>query len=69
MCFLNFRGKEVLCNPNTIVIWTPRFEWYVVKCGSKNKHQRDKCLKDTELRAQDMITIQGSTVNMIGRFV
>jgi hypothetical protein len=58
-----------LCNPNTRVIWTPRFEWYVVRCGSKNKHQKDVCLEDIELRAQDMIGILGPVVNVIRGYV
>ena len=28
-------------NLNTTVIWTPVFEWYMVKCGSKNWPQKD----------------------------
>ena len=29
--------------PNLVIdlIWTPVFEWYVVKCGSKNRYQVD----------------------------
>ena len=28
------------------IIWTPTFEWYVVGCGSKNKHQKDMCVEE-----------------------
>jgi hypothetical protein len=58
-----------LCNPYTRVIWTTRFEWYVVRCGSKNKHQKDVCLEEIELRAQDMISILGPVVNVIRGYV
>ena len=34
---------------------TPIFEWYVVRCGFKNEHQKDV--------SQEMITILGSIGN------
>ena len=37
----------------------PTQQWYVVRCGSMNKHQQDICLKETGLRAQDMRVILG----------
>ena len=46
--------------------WTPIFPmWYVDRCGSKNIYQKDKCLKEIELHAPNMITIPGSIVNKI----
>ena len=39
------------------------FEWYVVGCANKNKHQNDKKIS---LCAQNMLTILGSIENMIG---
>jgi hypothetical protein len=46
---------------------TPIFDWYVIRCGSKNKYQKDMCLKESELHAQNMITILGSIViNIMG---
>ena len=30
---------------NITIILTPIFEWYVVRFGSKNEHQKDMCLK------------------------
>ena len=42
-------------------------EWGVVGCGSKNKHRKDiMCLKEMALCAQNMLTILGSIVNIIG---
>ena len=38
----------------------------MVRCGSKNGHQKDMCLKEIGLRAQNMLTILGSIVNIIG---
>ena len=34
-------------------------------CLSKNGHQKDMSLKEIRLRAQNMLTILGSKVNMI----
>jgi hypothetical protein len=38
----------------------------VVRCGSKSRHQKEMCLNEVELRAQNTLTILGSTVNIIG---
>ena len=55
---------------NTIIFWTPILEWHVVKCGSKNGHQRDMCLKEIQaLHAQNMLTILSSIINMIFYFL
>ena len=35
-------------------------------CGSKNRYQKDKCLQEIALHAQNMITILVSIVNIIG---
>jgi hypothetical protein len=35
---------------------TPIFEWYVVKCGSKNKYQNDSRLKEIVLGAPNITT-------------
>ena len=40
-------------------------EWCVVRCGSKNEHQNDMCLKDWTTHAQYLLTIPGSIINMI----
>ena len=44
----------------------PIFEWCVVKCGSKNRQQKDKCLKQIGLRAHNLVTILSSVVNIVG---
>ena len=38
---------------NIARIWTPIFEWYEVRCGSRNRHQKDMCSKEIRLRAQN----------------
>ena len=57
--------KVRVANSDTAIIWTPIFEWYVVRCGSKNGHQTDKCF-EIGLCTQNMLTILGSMLNMIG---
>ena len=42
------------------------FEGYVVRCAFKNAYQKDTCLKEIGLHAQNMTTILGSIVNIIG---
>ena len=42
------------------------FECCVVRCGSNNRYQKDMCLKEIGLHAQNIRTILGSTVNIIG---
>ena len=58
--------KADVPNLVTYLYQTPIFEWYVVRCGSKNRYQNDLCLKEIGLHAQNMVTILGSTVNIIG---
>ena len=48
---------------------TPIFEWCMVRCGSKNEHQRNMCSKEIGLCAENFITIPGSIVNIIRRFI
>lgn len=45
------------------------FDWSVIRCGSKNKHHNDMCLKEIGLRAQNLLTIQGLVVNIIKELV
>lgn len=47
-------------NPNR----KPTFEWYMVKCDSKNGYKKDVCLKKIELHDQNMITILNSIVHI-----
>ena len=35
-------------------------------CGSKNEHLIDKCLKEIELCAQNLLSVLSSIVNIIG---
>ena len=49
--------------------WKPMFEWYVIWCGCKDGYHKDMCLKRVRLHAQNMITILGSIVNIIGRHI
>ena len=45
----------IACRPhicNSELNQTPRFEWYVVRCGSKNEHRKDMCLREIGLCAQ-----------------
>ena len=48
---------------NTAIIWTPVFETYVVRCGSKNGYQRDTNSKEIGRCAQNMLVILGSMIN------
>ena len=43
------------------------FEWYVVWGGSKNGHQKVKCLKEIGQHVHNIITILGALVTIIGR--
>ena len=52
---------------NIAILWTPIFEWYVVRCGSKNGCQKCMCLKGTRLHSQNMLSMLGSIINIIGR--
>ena len=44
---------------------TSIFEWHVVRCDSKNGHQKNMCPKYIILHVQNMITILSSIVNII----
>lgn len=45
---------------------TSIFEWYEVRCGSKNGYQKDMYLQGIGHHAQNMVTTLSSVVNMIG---
>ena len=47
-------------------MWTPLFEVCGVRCGSKNGHYKDMCSKEIELRAEILLTMLVSIVNIIG---
>ena len=40
--------------------------WWVVRCRSKNGHLKDMCLIEIGLCAQNVLTILGSIVNILG---
>ena len=48
--------------------WTPTFEQYVVRCGSKNRHQKGICSKEGDwTMCSKYDTILGSIENIIAR--
>ena len=44
----------------------PMSKWYVVWCGSKNKYQKDTCLKEVKIYAKNLISKLDSIVSIIG---
>ena len=50
--------------PNSITYlnWTPIFDWCVVRCESKNRHQKDMCSKGIGLRSK----FKGLIISLIG---
>jgi hypothetical protein len=48
-----------------LVIRATIFEWGVIECECKNVHKTYMCLKKIGLHARDMVTIQGSRVNIV----
>ena len=57
--------------PNAIahLKWTLIFQWCVIRCGSRNKHQTYMCIQELGLHASHLFTILGSIVNIIGRHI
>ena len=49
--------KILLKVDQNTIIWIPIFGWYMLMCGSKNWHQKDKCLEEIELHAQNTLKI------------
>ena len=58
--------KEDLLDANSTVDWIHIFEWYVVRCGSKNEPQKG-VWKSFGLLDQNMLAIVRSIDNMIGK--
>lgn len=54
--------------PNLVAYlnWTHVYEWRVIRCGSKIRHLKDMYIKEIILWAQNLLTILGSTVSIIG---
>ena len=65
-CIFEKIPKVDVPNSNTKIIWSTIFEYYVVRCGSKNQYQKGTCLEEIGLCAQSMLTILVSIVDMIG---
>ena len=42
-------SKVDILTSNIAIFWTPIFEWYVIRCGSKNRHQNYMSLKEIGL--------------------
>lgn len=40
-------------------------EWCIVRCDSKNAHQKDMCLEELRLSAQNFLPIPSSIIDMI----
>ena len=58
MLMLVGRQYVMVNMPNSVIFcnWTPIFEWYVVRCSSKNGYQTNMCFRKIQLCAQSMIT-------------
>ena len=39
----------------------------MIRCGSKNEHQKEMYLKEVGIHVQKTLTIQGSTINIFGK--
>ena len=53
-------------NSNILALfWTLIFDWYVVRCGSENQHQKVVCSTQIRPSAQNMMIIIGSIGNTI----
>ena len=65
---LNFMSFEIdVPHSDTSLRRTPIFECLVVRCGSKNGYLKGIMrLKEIKLHVENMITILGSIVNVIG---
>ena len=50
---------------NIGIVYTPPFEWYVVRCGSMNIHKKCTCIKKIRLCAHNILTILESIFNII----
>jgi hypothetical protein len=64
--FVTFLTKLSGFTPVTHLEWIPIFEWCIVKCGSKNRHQKDMCLKEIGKHIQNLLTILDLIVSIIG---
>ena len=60
----NFANVDVH-KSNIGIIWTPIFEWYVIRCGFEIDTTKT-CVSESGLRAQNMLPILDWIVSMIG---
>lgn len=51
------KSSEVVSKSNSVthLKQTPKFKWCVVRCGYKNGHHKDMCLKETGLCVQKLV--------------
>ena len=67
MTFDHFsRVKVGVPKSKTTIIWTPIFEWYVVRCRSKNWHHKDMCLRKDCNKSSNYDNHLGSIVTEFG---
>ena len=64
VCFISLKKWTGVDAPKwvTYLDHTPIFEWYVVRCGSKNNIKKDMCLQEIVLCPQNMISFLGLIV-------
>ena len=57
--FMYFPTHHQVCVRSSLTLLnrTPTFDWCAVRWGSKNKHHKDTCSKEVELRLQMLSTI------------
>lgn len=49
-----------------LITHTPIFDWCMVGCEAKNKHQKDTCATKIGLCAQNLLVILDAIINIIG---
>lgn len=57
-----------ITRPNSVISsnWTPILEWWVIRCRTNPRPNKDMCLKEIGLHAQKLLTILDSIVHIIG---
>ena len=65
--FYRLNLKVCGCYAITFLYQTPRFDWYVVRWGSKSKYHEGICLKENGLHLQILISTLHPIVNTIER--
>ena len=64
----NNEATTKVCRPFivTFICQTAIFEWCVVRCRSKSRHQKVTCLKEIGLHAQNLLNALGSIFIILG---